>query len=57
MTRKQEEDEAEKVYNAIRQQAWKAYRETCDEISRRYNEVKIIDGKRYRLSCLSVSAE
>jgi len=42
-------DPADKTYKAIINPAFKAYLAKCEEIDAQEDEIKIIDGKRYKL--------
>ena len=49
MTKQEQKDEAFKAYEAIRDPAFKTYEAKCKEIDAQEDEIKIIDGKRYKL--------
>jgi len=49
MIKQEQKDEAWKKYKAIRDQAWEEYYAKWEEIDKQEEDIKIIDGKRYKL--------
>ncbi len=49
MTKQEKKDKAWKEYEEIKKPVWKEYLAKCDEIDEQEEDIKIIDGKRYKL--------
>jgi len=49
LTKQEQKDEALEAYEAIAGSAYDAYQAKCREIDERADDIKIIDGKKYKL--------